>query len=429
MMPRLAAAQNGLDDPPHPRLLQLVRQLVQMRAAGEDKLLPRRVDVVRFDRPRAVPPRLVVETRPRAQRVHQPRLAPRLRPHRILRRRREALARLLRVLRHQRPRLRFREVAHANRLRRNVERAAAGDDLAGARPDAVVADVAHAAQHHALREALGALLVAGAELAQHREQGVADQRVDLVHQQHQRRRVRHAPAGEQPLQCVVRPRLGQNVRPDPVRVVVAQQQRALRQVTQNGADAPRRVVPRHLTDLDVHVHAAEIAGFAAVEKVAQGDQGGSLARLPRRVQREVALGPNQVQEFVDIHPIQRLDGVVIVRAHRPFGVEEAHVPIIALAVHRCARVRKQSPPRFVQRGDRLHCAERTPAPGDGRRSDAAKSSASRIISRSPAVASQAVAYFPVSADPDQRRQVSTLLSAGSARSGPWGPSRPRWIAS
>ena len=45
-----------------------------------------------------------------------------------------------------------------------------------------------------------------------------------------------------------------------------------------------------------------------------------------------------------IHPVQRPDGVVVVRAHRPFCVEEAHEPIIALAAH--PRVRQRSPRRF-----------------------------------------------------------------------------------
>ena len=54
----------------------------------------------------------------------------------------------------------------------------------------------------------------------------------------------------------------------------------------------------------------------AVEQIAQGDQGGGLARLPRRVQHEVALGPNQAQEFIDVHPVQGLDG----RSGRPGAV-------------------------------------------------------------------------------------------------------------
>ena len=84
------------------------------------------------------------------------------------------------------------EVAQAQEFRRDVKRAAAGDHLAGAGLDAVVPDVADAAEHDAVREAPGPLLVAGAQLAQHGEQGVAHQRIDLVDQRHQRRRfVRH----------------------------------------------------------------------------------------------------------------------------------------------------------------------------------------------------------------------------------------------
>ena len=329
VVPRLAAAQDRLDDPPHPLLFQLVRQLVEVRAAREDQFLPRRVDVVLPDGARAVAPRPVVEARPRAQRVHQPRLAPRLRPHRVERRRREPLARLGRVLRHQRPRLGLREVAQAQRLRGDVERAAARDDLARTRTDAVVADVAHAAQHDALREARRALLVIGAKLAQHREQGVAHQRVDLVDQQHQRRRVRFAPAGEERPKGVFRPRLRQHVRPDPVGIVVARLPRPRGQAAQDGAHAPLHVVTRHLRRFDVRAHAAEVAGLAAVEQVAQGDQGRRLARLPRRVQHEVALRPNQAQQLVEVHPAQRRNRVVVLRAHRPLGVEESHGPIMA----------------------------------------------------------------------------------------------------
>ena len=62
--------------------------------------------------------------------------------------------------------------------------------------------------------------------------------------------------------------------------------------------------------------------------VAQGDERGGLARPARRVQHEVALGTNQAQEFIDVHAVQRRDGVVLVRAHRSCDVEEAHGPIM-----------------------------------------------------------------------------------------------------
>ena len=52
--------------------------------------------------------------------------------------------------------------------------------------DAVVAQVAHAAQHDGGRKLRRALGVAGAQLAQQRQQGVADQGVHFIQQQHQR---------------------------------------------------------------------------------------------------------------------------------------------------------------------------------------------------------------------------------------------------
>ena len=330
-MPRVAAAQDGLDDAAHALFLQLVRQLVEVCAARQDELLSRRVDVVHFDGPRTVPAGLVVETRASAQRVHQPRLAAGLLPHGVPCLRRKGLAGFLGVLRQQAARFRGGEVAQAQRLRRDVERAAAGDDLAGARADPVVADVAHATKHHALRETSGTPLVAGAELAQHGKQRVAHQRVDLVHQQHQRRRIRSAPARQQHVESAFRPCRRQHVLPHAGRIVVAQLVGVLGQAGQNGADAARGVVAGHLADLHVHVNAAEIAGLAAVEQIAQRDQGGGLARLPRRVQHEVALRLNQVEQFADTRSLQRLDRVVVVQAHRPFGVETTHRAIIAPA--------------------------------------------------------------------------------------------------
>ena len=51
---------------------------------------------------------------------------------------------------------------------------------------AVVAHVADPAQDQALRKALRAIHVAGAQLAQHRNERVAHQRVDLVDEKNER---------------------------------------------------------------------------------------------------------------------------------------------------------------------------------------------------------------------------------------------------
>ena len=61
--------------------------------------------------------------------------------------------------------------------------------------NAVVAHVAHPAQDDALGKAGRALGVAGPQLPQHRDQGVADQGVDFVEQQHQRPVAGLAPVG------------------------------------------------------------------------------------------------------------------------------------------------------------------------------------------------------------------------------------------
>ena len=254
-----------------------------MRAPRQDQLLPRLEDVGLLDGARAVAAGLVVEARSGAQGVHQPRLALRLRPHRLRGRRRELLAGLLGVLAHQRLRLALVEVAEAQRLGGDVERAAAGDHLPAAGTDPVVANIPNPAQHDAGGEAFGALLVAGAQLAQHREQGVAHQRIDLVHQQHQRRGVGHAPMLDDIAQRVVGFRCRETVLPRLAQRFVAQQRSPRRHHAENGANARRHVVARHLRHLHVDVDAAVVARLAAVQQVAQSDEGGGLAGLPRRM--------------------------------------------------------------------------------------------------------------------------------------------------
>ena len=55
---RLATGQQRLEHPPHALILQLVRELIEMRPPRQDQRFPRRVDVVRGHRLRAVPPAL-----------------------------------------------------------------------------------------------------------------------------------------------------------------------------------------------------------------------------------------------------------------------------------------------------------------------------------------------------------------------------------
>ena len=191
------------------------------------------------------------------------------------------------------------------------------------RPVRVDAVVAHSAQHHALRKAPGAPDIAGPELAQHRDQGVADQRVDLVDQQHQGPRVGPAPAGQRGAEGGVA-ESRQDVGPDPVQEPVALEEGAVAHLAEDDAHGAFHVLPHGLGRLDVHVHAAVVARAAGLEQVPQREQGGGLARLARRVQHEVALLRDQRQELGEVHPFERRDAVVLARDDGAFGVEEAH---------------------------------------------------------------------------------------------------------
>ena len=52
---------------------------------------------------------------------------------------------------------------------------------------------------------------------------------------------------------------------------------------------------------------------AAVQQVPQGEEGGGLAGLPRRVQNEVALVLYEAQDVIEIQMDQRRDAVVFPR--------------------------------------------------------------------------------------------------------------------
>ena len=106
-----------------------------------------------------------------AQRVHQPRLTAGARANQRQRVLCERLPSGRGVLRKQGPYLVLREVAQPQRLGLDVEGAAAENQpVLGGRVDAVVAYVAHPAQDDAVREGGRALVVAAAQLPQHRQQ-------------------------------------------------------------------------------------------------------------------------------------------------------------------------------------------------------------------------------------------------------------------
>ena len=283
-------------------------------------------DIGRCNGPGSVPAPRVVEAGAAAERVDQPRLALRLPPDGLQRLRRERLARLARMLVQQRGHLGLGKVTEAQRFRLDVERAAASyHGVLGARPNPVVAHVPHAAEHDALREALGPPVVAPPQLPQHGYQRVADQGVDLVDQQHDRSSGVLAPAGQ---------RLGQRtlaegrqqVGPGVVEELVARRPGPRRQLAQNDPHGALHVLAHGLCGLDVHVHAMEVALGAAVEQSRAGraarrscrSAGGRAARNTAcpRFARGSRGGPNAPAAGCSSDP----------SGHRAFGVELPHGP-------------------------------------------------------------------------------------------------------
>ena len=127
-----------------------------------------------------------------------------------------------------------------------------------------------------------------------------------------------------PRKAIWGPIRSRNVRPNAIRIVVADLRCTLGDAAHDGTYAFRYVVAGHLGRFDIHVHAAEGACSTAVEVVAQRDQRGRLARLARRMQHEVLLVLNETEEVAEFHPIQGRDRVVLIRAYGAGGAEEAH---------------------------------------------------------------------------------------------------------
>lgn len=86
----------------------------------------------------------------------------------------------------------------------------------------------------------------------------------------------------------------ESVAPGVVRQGIAEHQPgAYRQLPQNGAQRPLRVLPGRLPGFHVGVDASVVALRAAVQEIAKREQNGGLARLTRRVQNEIPLGADQ----------------------------------------------------------------------------------------------------------------------------------------
>ena len=203
-------------------------------------------------------------------------------------------------------------------------------------------------------------------MPQHGQQRVAGQRVDLVDQQHERPRVGRGPARQRLQQRLVR-RVGrQQVPVDALQELVAPRPRPGRQPAQHDADRLLHVLTGRLRHLDVGVHATVAVG---VEPLAQRQQGRGLARLPRRVEHEVALVADEPQQIVEVQAAERRNAVVVRRHHRAGRVEETH----ATAPRRRSVRRPAAPRRTARRRARARAptasrASRRPAPAAGRSS-------------------------------------------------------------
>lgn len=110
---------------------------------------------------------------------------------------REDLARLRGVLAVERSHLFQGEIAQAVRLDLDVERARQADARRAApRGQLVVAHITNSTQDHGPREVSRAIRKPGPELAEHADQALADERVDLVKEQHHGPRARRRPSFE-----------------------------------------------------------------------------------------------------------------------------------------------------------------------------------------------------------------------------------------
>jgi hypothetical protein len=215
------------------------------------------------------------------------------------------------------------EVAQAQRLGLDVERAAAGDDFLVGGVHAVVAHIAHAAQDDGLRERARALGIARADLAQQRNQGVADQRVHFVEQQHDGARgasgpllqhTAHPVGGAGGLQHLASHLAG--------RFVAPMQTGRTGQGAHDGRHALGHVAARGLRGFDVHIQRA--VGGLRVQVLHQRQQAGGFAGLARRVQHEIAFVGNQAFDVFDVDAHQRVDHEMVFGHAGACGVEFFH---------------------------------------------------------------------------------------------------------
>ena len=189
--------------------------------------------------------------------------------------------------------------------------------------DAVVAQVAHAAEDDGLGKLAGPLRIPGAQLAQQRDQGVADQRVHLIQQQHQRPRIGRAPVLEQGGQHPIRtPPVPGLIGPRRQAVIAQVPMRGGLDRTTDSAHTAGHILARGLGRFKIGIHRT-IAPLA-IEVLHQGQQTGGFTGLARGVQEKVFLPVEPVKNFVQVPTGQGRQAVMIGGPDRTLGVEKTH---------------------------------------------------------------------------------------------------------
>jgi hypothetical protein len=188
VLPNPAASQHRLDDPAHPVLAQTRQQRIDVRATLLDDRLLGRLHMLGRHRHRPVLDIAVDDLV--GQGIDQPRMPLRQLVDEVHGARIPALARVVGVLLQQLGHVLAREHLERGRLRRDVER------RAGAQPrhrpavfgrHHVVADLAHAHQHHRVRKRRGRPVdVPRPKLRQERDHRRPHQPVRFVEEHHQR---------------------------------------------------------------------------------------------------------------------------------------------------------------------------------------------------------------------------------------------------
>ena len=187
----------------------------------------------------------------------------------------------------------------------------------------IVLQVAHATQDHRLGKLTGTLGIAGAQLAQQRDERVAHQRVDLVQQQDQRLLQLLAPVGQKEFEHGPWGRSGQDLLHQGHRAAVAYQSRAERAILVIRVAIPWSTFSAPgLRRFDVGVDGVVLSGLVQIG--GKGQQTGGLACLARGVEQEVLLLRDKRHHVFQVEARQRWQTVVIRAVDRAFGGEKAH---------------------------------------------------------------------------------------------------------